>query len=324
MTQKKKEKKKILVMGLGAIGGIFAAHMKKAGNIVYGIDVRQDYVDAIRQEGIMLEGLISLKAELDQVCTHPDQLRDKDIDYAVVAVKTSHLEDAVAMIKGFNDHFSVVAMQNGIDNEEFLAGHFGRERAMRIVVNFAGNVLVPGLIKMTFFHKPNYVGCLCDQPKECSHEKMLAKLMTDALLDTEAVKDIKKYAWRKTILVAALSPVSALLGMTMAEVMNDGETRSIVVKLLMEAIKVAKLMGYDYGEGFFGHCLDYLSTAGHHKPSMLVDIERGDPTEIDFVNGRIAYHGNLLNADVLLNVSLTSMIKAKERLLLAQKEKKTE
>lgn len=311
-------------MGLGAIGGIFAAHMKKAGNTVYGIDVRQDYVDAIQQEGIMLEGLISLKAKLDQVCTHPAQLKDKNIDYVVVAVKTPHMEDAVAMIKGFNDHFSVVSMQNGIDNEEFLAGHFGRERAMRVVVNFAGNVLVPGLIKMTFFHKPNYVGCLCAPQQECSHEKELAQLMTDARLDAEVVKDIKKYAWRKTILVAALSPVSALLGMTMAEVMNDGDTRSIVVKLLNETISVAKLMGYDYGEGFFGHCLDYLSTAGHHKPSMLIDIERGDLTEIDYTNGRIAYHGNLLNADVLLNISITSMIKAKERLLNAQKQKECE
>lgn len=320
MPRKKRENKRFLVMGLGPIGGIFAAHMKKAGHTVCGIDVRKDFVASIEEEGIMLEGMISLKAKLDQVCTHPNQLKEKDFDYVIVAVKTPYMEDVVAMVKSFDNSFDVVSMQNGIDNEEFLAGHFGKKRSMRVVVNFAGNNVVPGLIKMTFFHKPNYVGCLCGYGKTCTHENELAQLMTHAMLDTQVVEDVKKFAWRKSILVAALAPVSALMEMTMAEVMNDGDTRSIVVKLLREAIEVAKVQGFDYGDGFFAHCLDYLGTAGHHKPSMLIDIENGDPTEIDFLNGKIAYHGHMLNVDVLLHTSISSMIKAKERHLTAMKK----
>lgn len=325
MAKKKRKNKKFLVMGLGPIGGIFAVHMKKAGNSVYGIDVRKDFVEAIEDEGIKIEGMLSLNAKLDQVCTHPDQLKEKDFDYIVVAVKTPYMEDVVAMIKSFsNNSTNIVSMQNGIDNEEFLAGHFGRELSMRVVVNFAGNIVVPGIIKMTFFHKPNYTGCLCGFGKDCTHENELAQLMTDAMLDTQVVDDIKMYSWRKSILVAALAPVSAIMGMTMAEVMNDGDTRSIVVKLLREAIAVAKVQGYDYGEGFFGHCLDYLGTAGHHKPSMLIDIEQGTPTEIEFLNGKISYHGHMLNVHVLLHTSITSMIKAKERMLEARKKEACE
>ena len=142
MPKKKREHKKFLIMGLGPIGGIFAAHMKKAGHTVCGIDVRKDFVEAVAEEGIMLEGMISLKAKLDQVCAHPDQLKEKNFDYVIIAVKTPYMEDVVAMIKGFNHNdggFDVVSMQNGIDNEEFLAGHFGKKRSMRVVVNFAGN-----------------------------------------------------------------------------------------------------------------------------------------------------------------------------------------
>jgi len=137
-------------------------------------------------------------------------------------------------------------------------------------------------------------------------------VMTAAGLETEPTAEIKKFAWRKTILVAALAPISAILGMTMAEVMTNGDARSLVSKLLREAIAVAKARNYDYGEGFFGYCLDYLSTAGHHKPSMLIDIEEGYPTEIEYINGKIAYHGHELNVPVEINTAITSMVKAKE------------
>jgi 2-dehydropantoate 2-reductase len=119
--------------------------------------------------------------------------------------------------------------------------------------------------------------------------------------------------WHKTILVAALAPLSAILGMTMAEVMANGDARSLVVKLLSEAIEVARLRNYNYGEEFFEYCLDYLAAAGHHKPSMLIDIENGHPTEIDYINGKIAFHGHQLNVPVSVNASITSLVKAKER-----------
>jgi 2-dehydropantoate 2-reductase len=326
MTYNNKNKKKFLVVGLGPIGGIFSCYLKNSGCSTYGIDVRQDYIEAIRQNGLTLKGFTSCTTNFDQVCTGVADLEEREFDYVIISVKTPYLPDVVSMLKkDLNNDFKVVAMQNGIDNEEYLARFFGKDRAMRIVVNFAGNITSAGVINMTFFHKPNYVGCFCGEEEcECGHANDLANIMTRAGLETEPTLEVKKYSWRKTILVAALAPVSAILGMTMAEVMADGEARSIVVKLLNEAIAVAKANGYDYGEGFFDFCLDYLATAGHHKPSMLIDIEEGNPTEIEYINGRIAYHGHLLDVPVLLNTSVTSMIKAKERLEMERKRKNSE
>ena len=73
------------------------------------------------------------------------------------------MEEVVSALKDFKNDFSIVSMQNGIDNEEFLAKYFKRDRVMRVVVNFAGNMISPGLVKMSFFHKPNHVGCLCTE-----------------------------------------------------------------------------------------------------------------------------------------------------------------
>ena len=313
----KKKLKKFLVVGLGPIGGIFACHMKAKGNFICGLDVREDYIEAIKKEGIKLTGLTSLQAKLNGVATDIKDLKEKEFDYVIVATKTPYMQEIVPMLKTMKNKFSVISMQNGIDNEEYLARFFGKEKVLLVVVNFAGNVISPGTIKMTFFHKPNYVGCICGE-KACKHAQELADFMTHSVLDTEPTDDIKKFAWRKTILVAALAPISALLGMTMAEVMALGETHYLVEMLLKEAIDVAKAADYDYGEEFFDHCLDYLSTAGHHKPSMLIDIEKGDPTEIEYINGKISFYGHKLNLPAPLNTSITSMIKAKE---LMQKKK---
>jgi 2-dehydropantoate 2-reductase len=311
MTKEKLARKKFLVIGLGPIGGILCCHLKSSGCIIYGVDLRKDLVKAIQEDGISITGATSCKVKLDQVCIHMNELEKKDFDYVIISVKAPYLTEVISSLTGIDGDFKLVSMQNGIDNEEYLARHFGKNRVLRIVVNYAGNMISPGKIKMTFFQKPNYVGCLCNEAG-CEHAKSLAKIITNSGLETEHTNEIKKCAWRKTILVAALAPVSAILGMTMAEVLENGESRSLVEKLLKEAIEVAKAQGFDYGESFFGYSLDYLAGAGNHKPSMLIDIEKGHPTEIDFINGKIAYYGHELNIPVETNTIITALVKTKE------------
>ena len=311
-------KKKILVVGLGPIGGMFACHLKASGCSIYGLDVRKELVRAIRENGITIRGLISLQCHLDQVATHLDDLNERNFDYIVIAVKTPYMPEVISMLTGLKGDFRIVVMQNGIDNEEYLAKFFSKEKVMRVVVNFAGNSISPGFIKMTFFHKPNHVGCLCGND-DCMHVKKIAALMSEAKLDTAPTTEIKKYAWRKTILVAGLAPVSAVLGMTMAEVMAMDETRYLVKLLLEESIAVAAARNYDFGDDFFEQCMKYLSTAGHHKPSMLIDIENGSPTEIEYINGKISFYGSEHDIRVPLNTYLTVLVKAREQLSAMRK-----
>ncbi|MCK4762457.1 MAG: ketopantoate reductase family protein [Candidatus Aminicenantes bacterium] len=313
MIQEENSKKKVLVIGLGAIGQMFACRLKASGCSVYGVDVAQDCIKAIAKNGISIEGIASLKCKLDGVATKTGDLKEREFDYVVICVKTPYMEKVVESLKSIEDGFQIVSMQNGIDNEEFLAKHFDRERVMRFVVNFAGNLIGPGRVKMIFFHKPNYVGCLCGT-ENCEHAAGFARMINAARLDTEPTNDIKKLAFRKTVLVAALAPIAALLGMTMVEVMTEAETRYLVEMLLEEAIEVARGRGYDYGDDFFKYCLNYLTSAGHHKPSMLIDIESGSPTEIEYINGKISFLGHELDIPVHLNTYLTLLVKAKEKL----------
>lgn len=302
---------KFLVVGLGPSGAILSAHIARAGHTVCGLDIWPEHTAAISEHGLRIEGVDHLHTHLHRVWNSPHEVEDLGFDYVVIAVKTPYLAQVVDQVSALSGAYEVVALQNGLDNEEYLARYFGPERVIRVVINYAGNVVQPGLIEMTFFHKPNNVGCLCGK-KDCGHVSQLAGLLTEAGLDSEACNDIKRCTWRKAILNASLSPLSALLDMTMAQVMDCGETLRLVEAMLKESIVVAQAAGYDYGPEFYDFCLEYLARGGHHYPSMAVDMQSGRPTEIDYINGKIVYYGLQLNVPVPVNFTLTSLVKARE------------
>lgn len=303
---------RFLLVGLGPAGAILGAHLAGAGHSVHAVDVWDEHVKAVNGAGLKISGFASIKTPLVQCCTNFDGLNCREFDYVVVAVKTPVMPKVVSEIEQLPGDFKVVSLQNGLDNEDFLCGHFGKERVLRIVINYAGLFVSPGEIEMTFFHKPNFVGCICDE-EGCLDGQHLAAMLTHAKLDTKATDDIKRFTWRKTILNASLSPVSSVMGLTMADVMDSKEGYQLVELLLKECIEVAKAAGYDYGDGFYNYCLDYLQRGGHHKPSMLIDLERGNPTEIDYINGKIDSYGYELNVPVPVNTVLTALVKAKEK-----------
>lgn len=304
-------KSKFLVIGLGPCGGIFAAYLAAAGCRVYGLDIWEEHREEIKKKGLQITNLVSLHSPLHEVFTSFDQLTGLEFDYVVIAVKTPNLPEVVPALKGLRGNFKIVVLQNGLDNEEYVTSFFDKERVLRVAVSYAGNISTPGVIKMNFFQKPNQVGCVCGE-KGCNHADELAALLTGAGLDTEAVADIRKFTFRKAILNAILAPIAAVLEVTMADVMAHEGTRGLVESLTRESIEVAKAAGYDYGEGFFDQCIGFLLKAGRHKPSMLIDIENGNPTEVDFINGKIAFHGNRLNVPVPFNTTMTALVKAKE------------
>lgn len=309
-------KKKVLVIGLGPVGGIFAAFLANSGIHVYGVDIWEEHINEIKSNGLKIEG--ESPSKLVEACTYVNQLKEREFDYIVIAVKTPNMKNVINDIKDFPGEFRVVSLQNGLDNEEYLADYFGKKRILRVAVNYAGSITSFGNAKISFFHKPNYVGCICHQ-HGCNHADEFAQIVTEAGLDTETNNDIKRFTWQKTILNAALSPLAALLNMLMDDLMKNEGTRDLAEALLLEGISTAKAVGYDFGDDFLENCMKYLSTAGPHKTSMLVDMENCNPTEIDFINGRIVFYAKRHNIPTPNNICITSMIKAKE--LVAQREK---
>jgi len=306
-----KTPKSVLVLGLGPVGSILAACLSAAGHRVHGVDIWEEHVARIRADGLRITGIDERTVRLEEVRISVAELEERVFDYVVIAIKASLMSKVFPDLKELGGDSMVVAFQNGIDTEEVLGEQFGRDRVMRVVVNYAGVVDTPGVLRMTFFNRPNYVGCLCTG-NACDLNGEFASILSDAGLDTEVTDDLKKCIWRKTILNAALTPVCALLDMTMAEVMACRETYQLVEAILGECLRVAQARGYKFGEGFLDDALGYLSRGGDHRPSMVTDLMHGRPTEIDFLNGKIVSHGLRLGVPVPINSALTAMMKALE------------
>ena len=302
---------RIGVIGAGPIGGILAGHLASSGTKVTLVDILEDHIRAIRDKGLRMSGMCDMTARIDSPCTSITELREDPPDVVFIGVKTSAMRFVLPELKEVAPPGTKVAsLQNGLDTEVYIAETFGRENTLRVAVNYAGGFVEDGCVSMTFFNKPNYIGCLEDGNIGLAEE--LADLMTKAGLDTEYVPDIRKYVWEKTILNSALSPVCAITGLLMKEAMDFPHSRDIVKEVLKEGIGIAKADGYEYGDGFFEHCVKYLENAGMHKPSMHVDIEAGRATEIDFLNGKIVdiakEHGMLAP----YNRTITGFIRALE------------
>jgi 2-dehydropantoate 2-reductase len=245
-------------------------------------------------------------------------LKGRAIDYLCIATKTSAFVEVLGPIEdAISDQTVVVAAQNGLDNEDYLAQVFGRHRVCRLVVNWAGGTAAPGRLHMVFFHPPNWVGAA--GPGAVDAARRFAGRLTAAGLPSEYTDHIKRHEWEKTILNAAMSPAAALTGMTMKQVMENASSRQLVDHLLAEGIRVARASGIEFPDGFYDHCVDYLSRAGHHKPSLAVDLDQGRRTEIDFLNGRIVANARRLGIAAPYHEEMTLLIQAAQDRMTAAK-----
>jgi 2-dehydropantoate 2-reductase len=298
------------VVGVGPTGGAMAARLSHAGHSVVLVDILKPHMDHVREHGLSLTGVMELNARFDpeDVCYCVDDLRSKDVDCLFVAVKASVMAGIIpALARVLRPGTTVISLQNGMDTEKVLAETFGYENVLRIVVNYAGNLINDGKIRCSFFNPPNYIGVI--HPSKQKDAEELAGVLTDAKMDTEFAPDIQKRVWIKVILNCGLSAMCALTRKTMKQMMDFKATRSLVEDVLRECVAVADGMEVGLPEGFLDTCMGYLDKAGHHRTSMHVDVELQNPSEIDFLNGKIVEYGGVCGIETPYNSTIVRLIK---------------
>lgn len=300
------------IVGVGPTGGIMAAHLARIGYDVILIDIFKTHLDEIKKNGLMITHYRDFKTKFlsEKVCYSIDELQNREVDFLFIAVKASLLEIVLPQIKNVIDpNVTLISLQNGLDTEEILADFFGKDNSLRIVVNYAGNLEFPGIIRMSFFNPPNYIGglTLIAQKKAMK----LAEVITKAGLQTNFTHRIKKYEWEKCIL-NTISPICVTTRGTIKQIMEFKETRKLARELLIEGIQVGRACNIDFDKGFLEYCIDYLDKAGHHKVSMQTDIELGNPSEIEFLNRKIIDYGIIKGIPTPINDILVCLIKGAE------------
>jgi 2-dehydropantoate 2-reductase len=301
---------RVCIVGCGAVGSIFAANLAMLDEVeVWAYDLAQEHVDAINAYGLRLSGAGEVVGEL-RATSNSGEL--PGCDFGIVATKAMHTEPAIAATAHAFADGAVCSVQNGIGNEETLAGHVSR--VIRGTTFPAGRIVEPGHVQWDV-KGDTTIGPFEPSPAPLEEVERLAEACTRAGLPTEAVADARGPQWRKLIFNAATNPVGALTGLTHGRVCEDPALRRLVSGLVDEgkAVAAAQQIVLDADpEELIDHAAK-PEVAYDHKSSMLQDVEARRETEIDYLNGGIARFGREHGVPTPLNEAILALVKGLER-----------
>jgi len=300
---------KICVVGCGAVGSIFAAHLARVKDVeVFAYDVSEAHIRAIADSGLRLSGAADFTVRLARAATDASKL--PRCDFGLVATKSIHTRAAMEKARPlFGDDSAVCSVQNGVGNEEIIAEHV--HYVIRGTTFPAGHLIAPGHVGFDI-KGDTWVGPF--EPTHTPMEKVnaLAEVMNRAGLNTIALADARGAQWTKLIFNAATNPVGALTRLHHGAATRFEPTGELFNALIAEGEAVARAHGIELHGDPRALVEKGANAPGRHKASMLQDVEAGRQTEVDFMNGAICEWGARAGVPTPLNRALWQLIKGLE------------
>lgn len=300
---------KVCIYGAGAIGAHVGVLMKLAG-VDVSLIARGAHLEAIKANGLKL-----ITGGEEKVARMPASDRAADLghqDYVLVTLKSHQAwENAEHMKPLLGPSTAVVTAQNGIPWWYFhgLEGPYkdlkletvdpgarqwnaiGPERAIGCTVYPAAEIVSPGVIKHTYGDRYN-IG----EPsrKETPRVKALAAAFEAAGLKCKIYDEIRNDIWLKLWGNLCFNPISALTHATLDVVATDPGTRMVARKMMEEAETLARKIGADFRVDIERR-IDGAASVGAHRTSMLQDLEKKRPIELDALLSVVQEMGRLVD-----------------------------
>lgn len=227
-------------------------------------------------------------------------------DLAFVLVK-SHNTSAVAprVARAVGDHGVAVTLQNGLGNAEILGSFVEPSRLVVGVTTAGATLLGPGHVRG--FAAPTVLGRDDD-----GHAARVAEILTAAGLPASVHDDIHALVWRKLAVNCAINPLSALRGVPNGALLERPEDREILEGAAREVQAVARARGVRADGDYAEAVLEAARLTSGNRSSMLQDMDRKAPTEIDALNGAVLREGARLGQATPTNAWLLEKIRGRE------------
>jgi 2-dehydropantoate 2-reductase len=310
----------VLVAGAGAVGSVVGGLLATAGHRVTLLG-RPGHLEAVAARGLRLEGLWG-------------DHRVRDLTLATTATEIGGPYDAILLtVKSFDTAAMlaatvgalapdgcVIALQNGLGNVEQVVAAVGAERALGGRVIFGATLPSPGVARVTVFADPIALGAaLAGAAAAERRAREWTEHFAAAGIPTELTTSLQAHLWTKIFYNAALNPLGALLGQPYGALAADPDGRALMDDVFDECFAVAAARGVvplvptadAYRELFYGRL---VPATAHHRSSMLQDLERGRPTEIEAINGCIWRYGREAGIPTPVNATMTRLIRFRQRI----------
>lgn len=314
---------KFLIIGAGAVGGITAAFLKKSGADVQLVSKYDDYASLISSQGIQVSGVLGeFIVKIPAVASVSQITEEKDV--VILATKATDMMDVAHSLNTvLKKNGFLISLQNGIC-EDYLAAVIGKERIIGCVTGWGATMESKGKLEMT--SKGDFI--IGYPYKKCDEFLSGLAEILSSFIPVKTTDNITGHKYSKLVINSCITSLGAICGLYLGKMLMIRKVRKIFIEIVREAVEVAERMNIEI-EVFAGK-LDFkkfiqgssifsdvrrhvmLMVIGYKykrlKSSSLQSLERGKPTEIDYLNGYITRNADIMGVKVPVNKYIVDMI----------------
>ena len=300
---------KIVIVGPGAMGCLFAAFLSKSKEEIWLLDKNKENAAKINELGISVEGASGSWQAKPKTTANVEDIAKADL--ILICVKSFHTKQALEQIKPLlQQNTKIMTLQNGIGNIEIISELTGEERVIGGITNEGATLIETGKIRHAG-RGETLIGTIDGKvPVEI---RSIREIFNKVGLQTKLSRDIKGLIWSKLIINAGINALTAITRLSNGRLTEFEGTKRILREAVTEATRIAKRKRIKliYDDPLAKVEAVCEGTSGNIS-SMLQDVLKNKRTEIDFINGVIVRLGQELGIAVPTNKLLVDLIKTIE------------
>ena len=315
------------IYGAGSLGTVLGAYMTKNGVDVELINRNKAHVEAMKEKGAHITGTVEMTVPVKALT--PDEMSGQ---YDVFFLMTKQLLNAevVTFLKPFlTEDGVIVTLQNGIP-EPSVAEIVGKNHTMGCVVEWGATLSAPG--ESTLTSEPEGLSFHMGKMEGITDEQFeLVKGLLEKMCPVHFEENLLGARWSKLLINATFSGLGTVVGGLFGDVSEDREMKKIAVQCMKECIDVghaageefAPVQGKDITKLFywknaakraFGYVRLPVAMKKHRaiEPSMLQDLKKGKPCEVDAINGVVCEWGRKCGVPTPINDRIVEVVKKEQ------------
>lgn len=294
---------KILIVGTGALASLFAARLTQAGYHITMLGTWKDGIESLQKDGVRF---VDAKGNETRFPVHAtDNPHDcVGTKYAIVLVKAWQTERvATQLLTCLAKDGIALTLQNGLGNRETLIQSLGLNRVALGSTTTGATLLGPGHVKA------GGEGVISlEQNQALSPMEEALRL---AGFNVQKVENANALIWGKLVINAAINPLTALLRVKNGELLERPSAREMMSALAIETANVAQAENIQLPfEDPVKMAEDVARKTAANTSSMLQDVLRGAPTEIDAICGAVVKTAGKHNIETPANRACWQLVES--------------
>jgi len=293
------------------MGSVYAGLLAEGGNEVWAIDVWQEHLDAINNDGLRVEGASGDRRVRLQATADPADAGECDL--VIIATKADGVEGAARSVDPLlKDSSVILTIQNGLGAAERISQYRSPDNILiGVAGGFGAEMKGPGHVYhngMELIRVGEMNGGLTDRVEH------IASVWRSAGFNVKAFEDVHQLIWEKFICNVTFSGSCTILGCKVGELMGNEHGWKVAIGCGLEAYAAGKAKGINFS---FEDAEAYIHAFGSKLPgaypSMLQDYRAGRKSEINAINGMVPVVAREVGTEAPINETVVALVKMMER-----------